>query len=97
MPLTELVYCVTINFTMTERADQQICINAPTHSTAVMQAFLAKHRITQVCHYPYSQDLAPCNFWFIPKLNSSLKVRRFVNATVTQYTSSVNGILLLTD
>jgi len=33
---------------MTERADKRICINAPAHSTAVVQAFLAKHRITQV-------------------------------------------------
>jgi hypothetical protein len=45
---------------MTERADQRICINAPAHSTAVVQAFfvLAKHRITQVCQHPYSSYLA---------------------------------------
>jgi len=29
MPLTELVYYVTVAFTMTEGADQRICINMP--------------------------------------------------------------------
>ena len=39
MPLTELVYCVTVAFTMTERADQLHHDNAPAHSTALVQAF----------------------------------------------------------
>jgi len=46
---------------------------------------------------PYSPDLAPCDFWLFPELKSLLKGRRYVNATVTQYTSSVNGVSLLTD
>jgi hypothetical protein len=41
--------------------------------------------------------LVPCDFWFFPKLKSPLKRSRFVNATVTQYTSSVNGVSLPTD
>ena len=70
---------------MIERADQRICINVPTHSTAHMQVFffLAKHRITQVCQHSYGPDLAPCDFWFFPKLNSQLTLRIFVNATLT--------------
>jgi len=56
--------------------------------------FLAKHHITQVCQPSYSQDMALCDFWLFPKLKSPLKGRRFVNATVTQYTSSVNGVSL---
>jgi transposase len=82
---------------MTERADQLHHDNVPAHSTALMQAFLAKHHITQVCQPPYSPDLAPCNFWLFAKLKSLLKGRRFVNATVTQYTSLVNGVSLLND
>ena len=78
---------------MTERADQLHHNNAPAHSTALMQAFLAKHHITQVCQHPYSPDLAPCDFWFFSKLKSPLKVMRFLNVMVTQYTSSVNGII----
>jgi hypothetical protein len=58
--------------------------------------FWAKRLITQVFQHPYSPDLAPCNFWFFPKLKSPLTVRTSVNATVTQYTSSVNGVSLPT-
>ena len=95
--MTELVYCVTVAFTMTERAHLRICINAPAHSTALVQAFLAKHHITQVRQPPYSPYLVPCDFWFFAELKSSYNVRRFVNATVTQYTSSVNGVSLPND
>jgi len=41
---------------------------------------------------PHSPDLASCDFWLFPKLKLSLKGRRFVNVTVTQYTNSVNGL-----
>jgi hypothetical protein len=58
--------------------------------------FLAKHRITQVCQHPYSSDLAPCDFWLFSKLKLPLKEWRFVNATVTQYKSSVSGVSLPT-
>jgi hypothetical protein len=37
------------------------------------------------------------SFWLFPKLKSPLKVRRFVNATVTQYTSSIKGVSLPTN
>jgi len=60
-------------------------------------AGLAKHHITQACQPSYSPNLSPFEFWFFPKLKSPLKVRRFVNATVTQYTSLVNGVSLPTD
>jgi hypothetical protein len=33
---------------MTERADQRICINVPAHSTALLQAFIAKYRTIEV-------------------------------------------------
>ena len=91
------MYCVTFAFKMTERVDQLHYGNAPAHSTALVQAFfLPKLHITQVCQAPYNPDLAPCNFWLFPKLKSPLKGRRFVNATVTQYTSSVNVVSLPT-
>jgi transposase len=82
---------------MKERADQLHHDNAPAHSTALVQGFLAKHHITQVCQPPYSPDLALCEFWLFPKIKSPLKGWKFVNATVTQYTSSVNGVSLPTD
>jgi hypothetical protein len=46
---------------------------------------------------PPSLDLALCDFWLFPKLKSLLKGRWFVNAAVTHYTSSVNGVSLPTD
>jgi len=70
---------------------------APAHSTALVQAFIAKHYLTQVCQALYSPDLAPFNFWLYPMLKSSLNGRRHVNATVTQYTTLVNGVSLPTD
>jgi hypothetical protein len=71
--------------------------NTSDHSTALIQAFLAKHHITQVCQPPYSPDLSPCDFWLFPKLKLPLKGRRSVNAMVTLYTSSVKGISLPND
>ena len=58
--------------------------------------FLAKHRIIQVCQPPYSLDLVPGDFWLFRKLKSTLKGWRFMNATVTHYKISVNGVSLPT-
>ena len=37
--MTELVYCVVVAFTMTERANQLHHDNAPAHSTVLVQVF----------------------------------------------------------
>ena len=42
MPLTELVYCVTVAFTMTKQADQLHHHDAPAHSTDLMKVFCDK-------------------------------------------------------
>ena len=39
--------------------------------------FLVKQQISQVTQRPYSPDLSPCDFWFFPKLKSSLKGKKF--------------------
>jgi hypothetical protein len=57
----------------TKRADQLHHDNVPVHSTALVQALLAKHRITQVCQPSYSPDLAPCDFWLFPKLKIAVE------------------------
>jgi hypothetical protein len=82
---------------MTEQADKRICINAPANSTVLVQAFVAKHRIIEVCQHPYRPNLFPYYFWVFSNVMSPLKARRLVNSTVTQYTSSVNGVSLLID
>ena len=86
-----------MSFPITERADQIHHDNAPAHSTALVQAVFGKASHHPGLSAPYSPDLAPCDFWLFPKLKSPLKGRRFVNATVTQYTSSVKVISLPTD
>jgi hypothetical protein len=59
--------------------------------------FFGKTHITQVCQPPCSPNLAYCNFWLFPKLQSPLKGRRFVSAMVTQYISWLSGASLPTD
>ena len=51
--------------------------NAPTHASHLLQSVLAKHQITQVTQPRYSPDLTSCDFWLFPKLQSSLKGKRF--------------------
>ena len=42
--------------------------NAPTHTSAIVTAFLKKEKVTVLPHPPYSPDLAPCDFFLYPKL-----------------------------
>jgi hypothetical protein len=71
--LTQLVYCVTVTFTVTERVDQRIGIITPAHSTALVQAFSleggggAKHRITQVCRPPLQPRFGSLRLPVFPK------------------------------
>jgi hypothetical protein len=37
----------------------------------------AKKSIMKLDHPPYSPDLAPCDFWLFPKLETALKGHRF--------------------
>ena len=43
----------------------------------LIREFLTKHEATVVPKPPSSPDLAPAEFFFFPKLKSSLKGRRF--------------------
>jgi transposase len=52
---------------MIKRAYQIHHDNALAHSTALVQAFLAKHQITQVCQPPYSPHLALLQLLAFPK------------------------------
>ena len=63
------MYCVTVAFTMTERADQLHHHNAPAHSTALVEAFFFWQSITspRSVSLPYSPDLAPPRLLAFPK------------------------------
>jgi transposase len=50
---------------------------APAHALLLIRSCLAKHQISVVPHPPYSPDLAPGDFFLLPKLKTTLKGRRF--------------------
>jgi len=50
---------MALSFTMIEREDQIHHDNAPAHSTALVQFFLAKHHITEICQTPTAQIWLP--------------------------------------
>jgi transposase len=47
------------------------------HHYNAVQQFLAKNNIPIVPHPPYSPDLAPSDFWFLPTPKMGLRERRF--------------------
>jgi hypothetical protein len=54
--------------------------NAPAHR-AVGEDFLAKNNVTTLEHPPYSPNMTAADFYLLPRLISSLKGRRFCDAT----------------
>ena len=51
--------------------------NAPSHTSPVVQQFLAEKSISVITQPPYSPDLAPSDFWLFPTLKIGLKGTRF--------------------
>jgi histone-lysine N-methyltransferase SETMAR len=47
--------------------------NTPANCSQLIQTFLARHNIPVVQQAPYSPDMAPCDFWLFPYLNTQLK------------------------
>jgi [histone H3]-lysine36 N-dimethyltransferase SETMAR len=46
--------------------------NAPAHTAAVVQDFLAAKAIRTIAHPPYSPDLAPADFFLFPRVKKEL-------------------------
>ena len=51
--------------------------NAPAHASLLFPSYLAKYKTSVVLHSPYSPNLTPAEFFLFPKLNTTLKGRRF--------------------
>jgi hypothetical protein len=51
--------------------------NATAYRSVLVQEKLAKQHVTVLPHHPYSPDLAPCDFFFFPRLKQRLRGRRF--------------------
>jgi hypothetical protein len=53
------------------------CVTTPSHTSLVVQQFLAEKSIPVITQPPYSLDLAPSDFWLFPTLKMGLKGTRF--------------------
>jgi transposase len=47
--------------------------NAPAHRSVLVKDFLAKNYVTTLEHPPYSNDLAPVDFYMLPPLKSAFQ------------------------
>jgi hypothetical protein len=57
-------------------AQEELAVATRQHPVLVQEE-LAKQQVTVLPHPPYSPDLAPCNFFFFPRLKEKLCGRRF--------------------
>ena len=55
------------------------CSFAPSHTSLVVQQFLAEKSIPIVTQPPQSPDLAPSDVWLFPTLKMGLKGTHFAN------------------
>jgi len=51
--------------------------NSPSHKAIIVNEFLAKISTNIIEQSPYSPDMAPANFFLLPKLKLSLRGTRF--------------------
>ncbi|UYV70979.1 hypothetical protein LAZ67_8001310 [Cordylochernes scorpioides] len=51
--------------------------NAPAHTSLLVRDFLAKNNTLMMPQPPHSPDLAPCDFFLLPKLKRPMKGRRY--------------------
>jgi hypothetical protein len=56
--------------------------NAPSHTSLVVQQFLAEKNIPVITQPPYSPDLAPSDFWLFSTLKMGLKGTRFATMDI---------------
>jgi len=52
-------------------------LSAPAHNALFVKKFLAGRQVPVHENAPYSLDLAPCDYFIIPKIKSALKGSRF--------------------
>ena len=61
--------------------------NAPAHTAPALniRQFLAERNITTLEHFPYSPDLASCDFFLFPKIKSLLKEPIFLTSIPSKW------------
>ena len=70
-------------------------VGAPSHTSLLVQSFLAELQIAQVTQPHCSPDWAPYDFWLFPKLKSPLKEKIF--QTIDEIQENMNGQLMATE
>ena len=70
--------------------------NAPPHSATRARQFLAQEMVTVLDHPPYDPDLAPVDFFLLPRVKAVIKGVRFaeVNAIRKQIKQNIKIIFL---
>ena len=88
---------MTVALKMTERADQLHHDKAPAHCTALVQEFFGKASQHPGLSAPLHPRFGSLRILAFLKAKITAEKWRFMNATVTQYTSSLNGVSLPID
>jgi hypothetical protein len=65
--------------------------NAPSHTSIVVQQFLAEKSIVVITQPPYCPDLAPSDFWMFPTLKVGLKGTHFVTMEDIKSNATANS------
>lgn len=51
--------------------------NAPAHTSLLVREFLVKNNTVKIPQPPYSPDMAPCDFFLLPKIKRTFKGHRW--------------------
>jgi len=89
IPKTDIHRIITKDLHM-----RKICAKLVPKNLSDVWEFLAQNNITMLPHPPYSPDLAPCDFFIIPKLKTDLKEHDFgtVENVQAAATKALNNI-----
>jgi hypothetical protein len=58
-----------------------------THSSQLVQLFLAKHRIPQKKELPFSPDITPSDFLLLPEFKETFKHKIFVDVKTIEHSA----------
>jgi len=62
------------------------CTQRPSHNATIVKQFLVQRKVTVLDRPPYSQDLAPADYFLFRKVKSHLKGRLFDSISDIQIT-----------
>ena len=65
--------------------------NAPALNSTLLTDYLTKTGIKTVPQYPYSPEVAPCDFWLFPKLKENLRGCRY--GTIEEIKAAVTKVI----